>query len=225
MKTAVATAKEMMHRYSHAWAFLYAPVYMLWFTWLEKNVTQNYYVIHSTLDDYIPFLEIFIIPYLLWFVYIAATGLYFFFQDREGFLELAQMLIIGMTLFLIICTIFPNGLNLRPASFPRDNVFTDLVKMIYAADTATNVLPSLHVYNSLACCIAITRCRKLRKHPLIQRGAVILTVLIILSTMFLKQHSVVDVTAASVMAYILYGFVYEREHRHALQPVRQHARG
>ncbi len=29
---------------------------------------------------------------------------------------------------LIICTVFPNALNLRPTVFPRDNVFTDMVK-------------------------------------------------------------------------------------------------
>ena len=32
--------------------------------------------------------------------------------------------------------------------------------------------------------------------------------LIILATVFLKQHSVVDVFGATIMAYILYQFIY-----------------
>ena len=37
------------------------------------------------------------------------------------------------------------------------------------------------------------------------------SILIILSTMFLKQHSVVDVVAACVMAYFLYTLIYAQE--------------
>ena len=181
---------------------------MPWFSWLEKHVTSNYFVIHSVFDDYIPFIEIFIIPYLLWFVYVSGTVLYFFFTDKQGFYRICTLLITGMTLFLIICTIFPNGLNLRPSTFARDNIFVDLVRFIYRADTSTNVLPSLHVYNSIGCYIAIRNSQKLRQYKWVQNGSLVLTVSIVLSTMFLKQHSVVDVIAAIVMIYFIYQFVY-----------------
>ena len=181
---------------------------MPWLSWLEKHVTSNYFVIHSVFDDYIPFIEIFIIPYLLWFVYVSGTVLYFFFTDKQGFYRICTLLITGMTLFLIICTIFPNGLNLRPSTFARDNIFVDLVRFIYRADTSTNVLPSLHVYNSIGCYIAIRNSQKLRQYKWVQNGSLVLTVSIVLSTMFLKQHSVVDVIAAIVMIYFIYQFVY-----------------
>ena len=181
---------------------------MPWFSWLEKHVTSNYFVIHSVFDDYIPFIEIFIIPYLLWFVYVSGTVLYFFFTDKQGFYRICTLLITGMTLFLIICTIFPNGLNLRPSTFARDNIFVDLVRFIYRSDTSTNVLPSLHVYNSIGCYIAIRNSQKLRQYKWVQNGSLVLTVSIVLSTMFLKQHSVVDVIAAIVMIYFIYQFVY-----------------
>ena len=95
--------------------------------------------------------------------------------------------------------------------FPRDNIFTDMVKMLYLADTPTNVFPSLHVFNSLAACIAIAQSEKLRRHPVISNGAYVLAGLIILATMFLKQHSVIDVMGAVLMAYTLYQFVYVTE--------------
>ena len=80
--------------------------------------------------------------------------------------------------------------------------------MIYKADTPTNVLPSIHVFNSLGACIAISHSNDLKKHRWIQISAYILAALIILSTMFLKQHSVTDVIAAVTMACIIYPFVY-----------------
>lgn len=208
MKRLTINIKELFDKYHHAWVFLYGFIYMPWFSWLEKHVTSNYFVIHSVFDDYIPFIEIFIIPYLFWFVYVSGTVLYFFFTDKQGFYRICTLLITGMTLFLIICTIFPNGLNLRPSTFARDNIFVDLVRFIYRADTSTNVLPSLHVYNSIGCYIAIRNSQKLRQYKWVQNGSLVLTVSIVLSTMFLKQHSVVDVIAAIVMIYFIYQFVY-----------------
>ena len=181
---------------------------MPWFLYLEKHVTKNYHVIHSAIDDEIPFIEYFIVPYLLWFVFIAAVMLYFFFTDVEGFYRLAKLMFAGMTIFLIVSTLVPNGLNIRPYAFERDNIFVDMVKLLYRADTPTNVMPSIHVYNSLAACIAISQSRALQKHRAVCTGAYALAALIIMATMFLKQHSVIDVASAAVMAHMLYQFFY-----------------
>lgn len=209
MKKPTVSLKQFLVKYKHAWVLLYAFIYMPWFCWLEKTVTTNYYVIHSVFDDYIPFCEYFIIPYLLWFPYIACVLAYFFFTDKAGFYKATKLLFTGMTIFLIVSTVFPNGLNLRPSAFEHNNVFTDLVRTLYRTDTPTNVLPSLHVYNSLGVSIAIAESEKLRRYKWIQYGSLILTGSIVLSTMFLKQHSIIDVVAGFVMAYFMYRLVYE----------------
>ena len=49
----------------------YFAIYLPWFGHLEKTVTTHFHVIHTALDDYIPFCEYFIIPYLLWFGYVG----------------------------------------------------------------------------------------------------------------------------------------------------------
>lgn len=201
--------KNLIKRYKHAWVFLYAFIYMPWFCYLEKHVTKNYHVIHSAIDDKIPFVEYFIVPYLLWFVFIAVVFLYFFFTDVDGFYKMAKLTFAGMTIFLIISTLMPNGLNLRPLYFERDNIFVTLVKMVYRADTPTNVFPSLHVFNSLGACIAIYHSDALRKHKAVCLGSYILAALIVLATVFLKQHSVLDVIAAFLLAYVLHQLVYE----------------
>lgn len=206
-------AAELLKKYRHGWVFSYFFIYMPWFLYLEKHVTRNYHIIHAAIDDEIPFIEFFIVPYLLWFVFIAVVMLYFFFTDVEGFYKLAKLMITGMTIFLIVSTLVPNGLNIRPHVFERDNIFVDMVKLLYRADTPTNVMPSIHVYNSLAACFAIYESQALREHRAVCIGSYILAASIILATVFLKQHSMVDVSAAAVMAYMLYQFFYMPEVR------------
>ena len=166
--------------------------YLSGFSWLENRHVSGIHITACALDYKIPFQEIFIIPYLLWFVYIAATVIYFLLHEDENFNALAGTLALGMTLFLIVSAIYPNGLNLRPVTFERDNIFIRLVQFVYKNDTPTNVLPSIHVYNSLAAFMAIKRSKLARKQKGWAWGTGILTVLIILATVFLKQHSMFD---------------------------------
>lgn len=200
--------KLFLKKYSHAWVFLYAFIYIPWFSYLEKEVTTRYYLIHSPLDQYIPFIEYFVVPYLLWFVFLAVITFYIFFTDKKGFYKLAAFLVIGMTVFLIVCSIYPNGLNLRPSTFARDNIFVELVKLIYTVDTPTNVLPSIHVFNSLGAGIAVAHSKSFKNKKAVRYSVYAMAGLIILSTVFLKQHSVLDVFAAFILAGIIYPFVY-----------------
>lgn len=81
---AISKMKSLILKYRHAWVLLYGLIYMPWFCYLEKRQTIHY-LIHSPLDDYIPFVEYFIIPYLLWFVFLAVTGAYFSLRTAETF--------------------------------------------------------------------------------------------------------------------------------------------
>lgn len=203
--------KKSVKNYKHAWVFLYAFIYLPWFFYLEKHVVKDYHIIHTVLDEKIPFIEFFIVPYTLWFAFIAVTIAYFFFTDKAGFYRLVIFLFTGMTIFLIISTIWPNGQMLRPDVFPRDNIFTDMVKQLYRADTPTNIFPSIHVYNSIGACIAIMHSEKLKEFHWVQYSSLVLGASIILSTMFLKQHSVIDVIGAGGIAVIIYHFAYAAE--------------
>lgn len=200
------------HKYRHALPLLlYGIVYMQWFSHLESTVTSHYRLIHLTPDDRIPFCEVFVIPYLLWFAYVAVVVLYFFFKDKDDYFRTCTFLFTGMTVFLIVSTLWPNGHDLRPLVMPRDNVFTRLVVMLYRADTPTNLWPSIHVYNSLGCHMAVMKSARLEKKKGIRMGSLLLCVSIILSTMFIKQHSVFDVATAFILAAVMYGVVYRSD--------------
>lgn len=199
----------MIKKYRHALPlFIFGVIYMAWFGHLERTVTSHYKVIHVALDDYIPFCELFVVPYLLWFAYVAVVVMYFFFCDKDGYFKTCAFLFTGMTIFLLVSTLWPNGHHLRPYIMPRDNVFTQLVAMLYQADTPTNLWPSIHVYNSLGCHIAVMKSQRLKKYKSIRIGSFILCASIIMSTMFIKQHSVFDVATAFILSAIMYGAVY-----------------
>ena len=159
-------------KYRHGFVILsYFIVYLILFNYLEQRPVHSYHIVHTVFDDMIPFCEIFIIPYLLWFPYVILTVAYFLFIQQ-----------------------------LRPAVFPRNNIFTQLVAGIYKTDTPTNILPSIHVFNSLAVYFAIRHCQALKNKKWIQIGSLILSTLIVLSTMFIKQHSVIDVCLGTTLA-------------------------
>lgn len=189
---------------------VYFVIYMTAFGYLEQRKT-SYYVIHFGIDAYIPFCEYFIVPYLLWFAYVALAVIYFGIKDQDEGNKLVAFLIAGMTIFLIVSAVFPNGHHLRPKTFERDNIFVDMVKKLYIVDTSTNVVPSIHVYNSIAVMITVWRTKLLKNHRVIKVGLMLLGVTIICSTVLLKQHSMLDVMVAFILGALVYTICYREE--------------
>ena len=192
---------------------LYAAFYLPWFVWLERREISHYYVIHMAIDDSIPFLEYFIIFYYIWFVYMIGAIAYCVFTDHETFYKSFAFIAVGMTLFLFISTLFPNGHHLRPATFPRDNVFAQLLAFIYKVDTPTNIFPSIHVYNAIGAHFAIIFNKKLKDNKLVKGISLFICIGISLSTLFLKQHSMFDVIGACVLALIMYPICFRDEYK------------
>ena len=199
---------EKLKNYRHGLLLLYFPFYLAAFAYLEKRVPDRLHIINCAIDQHIPFIEVFIIPYLLWFAYIAVAGIYFFFKEKDTFCKLMYLGMIGMTIFIVVSYVYPNGLELRPTTFTRDNIFIQLTKMIYSMDTPTNVLPSIHVFNSMAVYFAVKNSERLKENKAAKWGAFLMTSSIILSTMFLKQHSVIDVLTALILSCLSYNLIY-----------------
>ena len=95
-----------------------------------------------------------------------------------------------------------------------DGICGRLVSWIHAMDTPGNVCPSIHVSSSLS--VAVVACRsRAWKGKIWQKLGVCLAVCgICLSTMFLKQHSVVDVFCGALVTALLavpvYGLPWRR---------------
>lgn len=100
---------------------------------------------HMFLDDWIPFQEIFVLAYVGWFLLIAGSLGYFLLYRVESFRRLQIFFIVCQLVAVVVYVAFPSCQELRPETFPRDNVLTRLVGLLYSADTNTGVCPSLHV--------------------------------------------------------------------------------
>ena len=138
--------REKKHR--HFWMISVWVVYFIIFYIAEHVVTGNYYPVHMPLDDMIPFCEWFIFPYCLWHWLLAIVGVYLLLWDAENFKRFTAFIGIGFIPVMLFDIAFPNGQDLRPLVFERQNIATWLVARIYAADTNTNVFPSMHVIGS-----------------------------------------------------------------------------
>lgn len=200
-----------MKKWKHLLFLLYFVVYLVWFNYLEKTVISHFHIIHLPLDDKIPFCEFFIVPYMLWYVFVGWCFVYFAIRNAKEFKQLCIFVYIGMTVFLIISTIYPNGQYLRPNEFARNNLFTHLCAWLYTHDTPTNLFPSIHVYNSIAVHLAVWNSKEFKHRPYVRGIITLFMVIIVLSTMFLKQHSVFDVLTAIGLCFISNIFVYHFE--------------
>ena len=164
------------------------------------------HIMHSALDDLIPFCEWFLIPYTLWYLLIVVSLLYFMLYNIDSFKRLQIFIIITQVIAMVVYVIYPNMQDLRPAVFPRDNILTRILGFIYAFDTPTGVCPSLHVAYSLG--IASVWCKEKGVPWWVKMLIVILVFLISIGTTFVKQHSAIDVLAAVPVALIAEIAVY-----------------
>lgn len=193
------------HRYS------YAVGYMLFYLtafFLSERILVPKYIIKCSLDDWIPFHEWFVIPYCTWFPLLGLSWLFTMVTSKEDFQDLCVIMFGGMTLSIALYWLFPNGLELRPAEIP-DNLCGKLVKFLHAVDTPGNVCPSIHVSSSTAILVVALRSRVLKYRPVLKWGTCLLSILICLSTMFLKQHSVIDVVCGCLVTAALAIFTYK----------------
>lgn len=150
--------------------------------------------VHSFLDDLIPFCEFFVVFYVGWYFLIAITLLYFALYDTNLFKKFMTFIIVTQIVAMAVYIAFPNRQDLRPEVFPRNNIFTDILALIYHFDTSTNVCPSLHVAYSVG--IASAWIREQTASKLVKALIVIFCFFVCISVAFVKQHSVVDIFAA-----------------------------
>ena len=131
-------------------------VYFLFYFLTENFIPYDAcHVMHSRLDDLIPFNEFFFIPYCFWYVLIVISLGYFLLYDIENFKNLQKYIIITQVVAMAVYIVYPSIQDLRPTDFARDTFFTPLAAFV--------------VFNVF---------------------------LISAATMFVKQHSAIDVACA-----------------------------
>ncbi len=203
--------KKFLSQYKHAWVFLYFIFYLPWYFGLQLRGNTGFHDVYTTIDKATPFISWFIYPYVYWFLFVAGTIAYLFFTHKKDFYQCVAFLFIGMTVCLIIFTIYPTSYDHRPAVIEGSGLETFLLNFIYTADKSQNVFPSIHVYNSIGCAIALIKCQDFKDSKTMKIFASVSAIMITLSTMFIKQHSILDAISASLLAIVLYIFIYKKD--------------
>ena len=187
---------------------LWLPLYLLAFLLLERMSGRAWQTLQLPLDDWIPFCEWFVIPYCLWYPMLMGTGLWLWLRHPEAFRRYMRFLSAAFLLGELIWLLLPSIQNLRPAVMPRDNPLTALVAGLYRIDTPTNVFPSVHVMGAVGAALAVRD--GAGRHGGLSRAAGGLAVLICLSTVFIKQHTLADAAGGLALSLLVGLPVYRR---------------
>lgn len=183
--------------------------FVLYFITENLIPAEKCYPVHCALDDIIPFWDLFVIPYVSWYLLIVGSMVYFLLYSVDSFRKMQTYIIVTQVIAMAVYILFPTRQDLRPEVFPRENILTWIMGVIYNFDTNTGVCPSLHVAYSLG--IASTWLREKSATPVWKVLVTVWVVLICLSVAFVKQHSVVDIFAAIPVGIFAEWFVFFRK--------------
>lgn len=195
-------------QFRHLKLLLFWPLFGALFFALEWVLpARDYIPMHHPLDDLISFNELFVIPYVYWYIFMVFGVLYTCFREPEVFRKLTMFFAITFGGSILIFLLYPTCQNFRPAVMPRDNLLTRIMFFLYDHDTNTNVCPSLHVVGSIGIAMALNR----TQHFSTRRWKILNGVsafLISISTLFVRQHSVWDVFWGVVFSFAAWFVVY-----------------
>lgn len=150
------------------------------------------------LDDRIPIVPVFAVIYLFSYVFwicgpiaVSLTGKKHF---KNYILGLSLAYVIGFLFFVFLPTYMDREAEHLMEAASQPGVFPALLRVIYGADGgryAFNLFPSYHCLISAYCYLGVRGREEISKG--FRAYSLIMTVLICLSTVFTKQHYVVDI--------------------------------
>lgn len=193
---------QVFNRYKHLLWLLLIVGEALFFLF-TKNLNLNYHLIHHKLDDIIPFAPIFSVPYYIWYFYVPGLLLIMGLTNKKGFYFQLIPIYIGIIVSCTLFLIYPSAVDFRPTVTQATNPFLWLCKQLFEFDRPINVFPSLHCFE--AACLHLTSFTlgPWKKKKVLRILSAITSILICMSTVFIKQHSIIDLVAGVIMAIVL----------------------
>ncbi|MCF0148398.1 MAG: phosphatase PAP2 family protein [Clostridium sp.] len=150
-----------------------------------------------TLDKEIPYVSAFIFPYVYWYAFVFFGLIFILSKDRKRYFKALMIIYISMCICYLFYYLYPVEIS-RPI-IDNNTLPNRLVNLIYEADRPFNCFPSIHVLNTYI----IIRFTKIKDNKSWFIYTNIIGILIILSTLFIKQHFIVDGVAAIIIAEIV----------------------
>lgn len=166
---------------------------------LIKLFIPSYNLITSHIDEKIPLIPIFIIIYMLWYPYLFISYYMVYKKDKLKYKKLIINTAISIIIANLIFIIYPTMVN-RP-QIEDKGIINKLLILVYKLDTPVNCLPSMHALLSFLIMFTILFDKTMSNQLKITTS--IISILIVLSTLFVKQHVIIDVISALIIALIL----------------------
>jgi membrane-associated phospholipid phosphatase len=149
-------------------------------------------VVKFWVDDYLPIVPVFVVPYLLFLPFLFGTIVYFVFFTKRH--RAATYALSFCQLAACLCFVLLETKIVRPEIVSND-VFSSVLRTIYANDQPYNCLPSTHVSLSIVCGWLWVQI-----FPHIKCTMSVFVLLICASTVLLKQHYLPDVLTGIILA-------------------------
>lgn len=183
---------------------LIITLYQAFIYFMAKFTPFPVHAVGGQIDNIIPFLPVFIIPYVLWYLFLVMVPCVLYENDKSDFYWYITSTILINTVAVLIFVFYPTIL-IRP-NFVVDNIFTWLLNIIYMEDTpALNCFPSIHCASCFSVIFIMLKGNKIKKSC--KAFWIFSSVIIILSTLFIKQHALIDVVGAFFVSLLIVYFV------------------
>lgn len=175
---------------------------------ISKTLCTIPHYIGWKIDDMIPFNIYFIVPYFIWYLLIFMVPYYLYKNDKNLFSKYILSYLLCTLCANIVFIIYPTTV-IRP-KVVGNSIFHLIAKIIFWIDTPVlNCLPSLHCAISMLFILYILEC-KCNKN--IKISTIVISILIMLSTLYIKQHVFVDLLTGDILALVVY-FIIKHERK------------
>ncbi len=177
------------------------PLMSLIYLWIDQIGFQSIHTMYTQFDRHIPFVKWFILPYMSWMPLIYIYLLFLCFKDRARYLHTMTAYFIGVMISNVIFIFYQTTVP-RP-EIDGTGILTYFVQFVYQHDQPYNCFPSIHALSSYLLFLSVVRSRTIKSAAL-KTVISVWTWLIIISTVFVKQHSILDVAAGIILAEAVY---------------------
>lgn len=171
-----------------------------------KLFITEYNLIGSTLDNYIPFIPSFIYFYMMWYPFEIFSLYYIYKKDKNNYIKTLAVLIISLIIMYIIFIIYPTMVD-RPEVNSFNSLTTLLLYIAFKSDTPVNCFPSGHCIICFVMIFSFIKSKNITfKNKII---FIVINILIILSTLFVKQHVIYDVIGSFILTITSFYLIYK----------------
>lgn len=160
------------------------------------NSSWKHYDFTTDFDRAVPLIPAFVVVYLGCYLFWIVNYIMIARQGREHCMRFVTADMLSRLVCCLFFLLLPTT-NVRPV-LTGDDIFSRILGLIYQIDAPTNLFPSIHCLVSWFCFVGI---RGQKGVPAWYRAlSCLLAILVFISTQVTKQHYIIDVFGAILLA-------------------------